>query len=130
MHWGVQGERCPNEGQRSLATRLVDAGADIVVGSHTHRLQGDGRVGEGYVAYGLGNYAWYTQSPETTAVTGVLSLTVQPAPSGDGVATVTDAAWEPARIGLDGLPEATTGGAADAFDADRLRLRECAGLAP
>ena len=41
-------------------------GADVVVGSHAHRLQGDGPLGGGYVAYGLGNYAWYTQSAETS----------------------------------------------------------------
>src|SRR5690349_18050992 len=34
LHWGVQGERCPSADQRSLARRLVSAGADVVVGSH------------------------------------------------------------------------------------------------
>ena len=58
------------------------------------------------MAYGLGNYAWYTQPSDATSVTGVLTLTVQPAPSRDASATVTEAAWEPARIGADGLPEA------------------------
>ena len=38
-----------------------------------------GGSGRGYVAYGLGNYAWYTQSSEATSTTGVLTLTVQPA---------------------------------------------------
>ena len=50
MHWGIQGQQCPSVGQRSLAVRLVERGADVVVGSHAHRLQGDGRLGEGYVA--------------------------------------------------------------------------------
>lgn len=130
MHWGVQGERCPSDAQRSMAADLVETGADIVVGSHTHRLQGDGRMGDGYVAYGLGNYAWYTQSSEATSVTGVLMLTVQPAPSRDGRATVTDAMWEPARIGAGGLPTPMAGSAAAGFDADLAALRACAGLAP
>ena len=56
----------PQREQRSLAADLVKAGADIVFGSHAHRLQGDGRLGRGYVAYGLGNYAWYTQSSEAS----------------------------------------------------------------
>jgi len=124
MHWGIQGEACPSEGQRSLARDLVAAGADVVVGSHTHALQGDGRVGEGYVAYGLGNYAWYTQSPEPT---GVLTLTVRPPTSPEGRATVTGARWDPARVGTDGLPAplADTAG----FAARLAALRECAGLA-
>ena len=96
LHWGVQGQACPSSGQRSLARRLVGAGADVVVGSHAHVVQGGGPVGTGYVAYGLGNYAWYQPSDS-----GVLTLTVEP----DG--TVTDSAWQPARVGADGLPVAT-----------------------
>ncbi len=128
MHWGVQGERCPDDAQRSLAADLVDSGADIVVGSHTHQLQGDGRLGDGYVAYGLGNFAWYTQASEATSVTGVLTLTVKPAPSRTGRATVTRTEWEPARIGADGLPVKMDRAAVAGFEADRAALRACSGL--
>jgi poly-gamma-glutamate capsule biosynthesis protein CapA/YwtB (metallophosphatase superfamily) len=128
MHWGIQGQRCPTEGQRSLAARLVERGADVVVGSHAHRLQGAGRLGDGYVAYGLGNYAWYTPSSGADPDTGVLTLTVQPAASPQGRATVTDAVWEPARIGADGLPRPVAGPAADGFAAELTGLRACAGL--
>lgn len=130
MHWGVQGERCPNDAQRSLASDLIEAGGDLVVGSHTHLLQGDGRMGEGYVAYGLGNYAWYTQSAEATPATGVLTLTVQPAQAPQGRAKVTDASWEGAEIGADGLPTPLTGGAAAGFEDDVTALRGCADLTP
>ncbi|MDP3892695.1 CapA family protein [Nocardioides sp.] len=129
LHWGVQGERCPSDLQRTLAADVVEAGADIVVGSHAHRLQGDGRLGDGYVAYGLGNYAWYTQATEATSVTGVLTLTVRPGPSPAGRARVTDAVWEPARIGGDGLPRPMDRSAAAGFDTTRDELRTCAGLA-
>ena len=128
MHWGIQGERCPSEGQRTLAADLFEAGADIVVGSHTHGLQGDGRMADGYVAYGLGNYAWYTQASEPTSMTGVLTFTVRPPPSGAARARVTKAAWEPARIGADGLPAPVAGSAAAGFGAELATLRECAGL--
>lgn len=128
LHWGIQGERCPSEDQRSLATDVVEAGGDVVVGSHTHLLQGDGRLGEGYVAYGLGNYAWYTQSTEPSPATGVLTLTVRPARSPSGRARVTDAAWEGAVIGADGLPRALTGSAVADFDDDVAALRGCTGL--
>ncbi|WP_121258503.1 CapA family protein [Nocardioides ferulae] len=125
LHWGVQGEACPTEGQRTLATRLVRAGADIIVGSHAHRLQGDGRVGPGYVAYGLGNYAWYTPSEEAT---GVLTLTVRPAAAPAGRARVADASWTPARIGASGLPEEVTGPEAPDFQSRLAGLRACAGF--
>jgi poly-gamma-glutamate synthesis protein (capsule biosynthesis protein) len=128
LHWGVQGEACPDGRQRALARRLVDAGADLVVGSHAHRLQGDGRLGPGYVAYGLGNYAWYTQDG-VSAETGVLTLTVRP-PGADGRARVTDARWSPARIGADGLPAPLPNRDLAAFASTRSELRACAGLVP
>lgn len=123
LHWGIQGDRCPSDQQRRLATRLVERGADVVVGSHAHVLQGDGRLGEGYVAYGLGNYAWYQPSADPT---GVLTLTVRPGPAGR--ATVTKARWGPALIGGDGLPEPLAGQAVDDFRVGLRDLRTCAGL--
>jgi poly-gamma-glutamate synthesis protein (capsule biosynthesis protein) len=130
LHWGVQGEGCPSRDQRSLAAELVDAGADIVVGSHAHRLQGDGRLGNAYVAYGLGNYAWYSPGDATTSRTGVLYLTVRPRTAGRRPPDVVRAAWAPARIGADGLPATATPADATAFRSDRTSLRACAGLAP
>jgi poly-gamma-glutamate synthesis protein (capsule biosynthesis protein) len=123
LHWGVQGESCPSADQRSLARRLVGAGADLVVGSHAHELQGDGRLGPGYVAYGLGNFAWYSPGP-----TGVLTLTVQPPREPAGRARVTATSWWPATIGADGLAAPDSGAAAAASRDRRRALRECAGL--
>lgn len=123
LHWGVQGERCPSDDQRSLARRLVASGADVVVGSHAHELQGDGRLGPGYVAYGLGNFAWYSPGP-----TGVLTLTVRPPREPAGRAEVTASRWWPATIGADGLATRDTGAAAAASRDHRSALRECAGL--
>ena len=128
LHWGIQGQRCPSADQRSLAAALVDAGADIVAGSHAHQLQGDGRLGGGYVAYGLGNFAWYSPGDAATSRTGVLHLTVRPRAAGPRPPYVVRAAWSPARIGADGLP--SPAGPADAADfrTDRESLRACSGL--
>ena len=123
LHWGIQGERCPSTDQRDLAARLVGAGADVVVGTHAHQLQGDGRLGRGYVAYGLGNFAWYSPGP-----TGVLTLTVRPPREPAGRARVVRSAWWPAVIGADGLPVRVRGSAAAGFAAQRETLRACAGL--
>jgi poly-gamma-glutamate capsule biosynthesis protein CapA/YwtB (metallophosphatase superfamily) len=123
LHWGVQGERCPSPEQRMLARRLVGAGADVVVGTHAHLLQGDGRLGKGYVAYGLGNFAWYSPGP-----TGVLTLTVRAPRERSAPARVLRSEWWAAEIGTDGLARRVTGAAAAAFDADRASLRACAGF--
>lgn len=125
LHWGIQGERCPSTDQRALAADLVDAGADVVVGSHAHLVQGDGPLGPGYVAYGLGNYAWYTQDG-ATARTGVLTLTVRPPADPTGRAHVTRARWSPARIGPDGLPAPVGGADARRFRTEQRALRDCA----
>jgi poly-gamma-glutamate synthesis protein (capsule biosynthesis protein) len=95
----------------------------VVAGSHAHRLQGDGRLGAGYVAYGLGNFAWYSPGP-----TGVLTLTVRPPREPAGRGEVTRSRWWPAEIGADGLPSPLSAQGAADFRAERRILRACAGL--
>ncbi|MDT4994126.1 MAG: hypothetical protein QOH97_4018 [Actinoplanes sp.] len=77
-HWGIEGDRCPTSRQRDFAAGLIDAGADIIVGAHTHVLQGAGRSGAAYVAYGLGNFLWYSSGlyQPFSARAGILQLTV------------------------------------------------------
>lgn len=123
LHWGVQGDSCPGDEQATLAAQLADAGATAVVGSHTHRLQGSGMLGDTYVAYGLGNFIWYTQASEATSTTGVLTLTIE-----DG--RVTGEAWAPARIAADGLPRFADGTDAEQMTADFHNLRGCTDLDP
>lgn len=124
LHWGIQGDSCPSDAQVELAESLAEAEADIVVGSHTHRLQGAGTVDGGtYLAYGLGNFVWYTQASEASTATGVLTLTVE---DGD----VVDEAWAPAIIESDGLPRFTGDPPSDLVGTPFGDLRECAGLAP
>ena len=40
MHWGIERDEKPQEYQRTLGRQLIDAGADLVIGSHPHVLQG------------------------------------------------------------------------------------------
>jgi poly-gamma-glutamate synthesis protein (capsule biosynthesis protein) len=74
LHWGTELVTCPTLRQRTLAGELERAGADVVVGSHAHRLLGAGAHGTTYVDYGLGNFIFSTQGAGAT--TGVLRLTV------------------------------------------------------
>ncbi|HEU4542644.1 MAG TPA: CapA family protein [Jiangellaceae bacterium] len=123
LHWGVQGQSCPSQAQTELARTMAGAGADVVVGSHTHRLQGAGMLGDTFVAYGLGNFAWYTQASDETTATGVLTVTF------DGGA-VADHEWAPAVIGSDGLPHPVSGAGADQMTEDLAQLATCADLEP
>lgn len=58
LHWGTERLTCPTGVQMTLARELHDAGADLIVGSHAHRVQGDGYLDGAFVAYGLGNFVW------------------------------------------------------------------------
>jgi poly-gamma-glutamate synthesis protein (capsule biosynthesis protein) len=75
LHWGAERETCPNGAQQRLAAALADAGADIVVGTHAHRLQGAGFLGRTFVGYGLGNFDFYANGAEAES-TGVVRVTI------------------------------------------------------
>ena len=74
LHWGTQLDACPNPLQEPLAQVLVKAGADIIVGTHAHVLLGGGYLGSAFVDYGLGNFAFYDNSPPENA-SGSLVIT-------------------------------------------------------
>lgn len=58
IHWGVERESVPNDTQMMLGRAAIDAGADLVVGSHPHVIQG-WEVYEGrYIVYSLGNFCF------------------------------------------------------------------------
>ena len=120
LHWGTELVTCPTLRQRTLADSLLAAGADVVVGSHAHRLLGAGLHGRGYVDYGLGNFIFSTQG--AGAVSGVLKLTV-------ASRTVVREQWTPAVI-RGGIPHPVTGARADAQLAQWNHLRGCADLRP
>lgn len=122
LHWGVERDTCPSQNQQELASRLVAAGADIVVGGHAHRLQGAGRMGDAVVGYGLGNFAFYAGSPEAAA-TGVLSVQA-------GGSEPLDYEWHPARIDGNGSPVPLSGQVARDARKTWADLRSCTGLQP
>ena len=56
IHWGTEKETYPDGSQRDLAHRIIDAGADAVIGHHPHVLQGIELYKSGVIAYSLGNF--------------------------------------------------------------------------
>ncbi|MFF0867733.1 CapA family protein [Nonomuraea sp. NPDC003560] len=121
LHWGTEMQKCPNEAQRSLAPKLVAAGADVVVGGHAHILLGAGYLDNAYVSYGMGNFVFYNSTPGTTGRTGVLTLTI------NGRKVLKDQ-WTPATI-QGGIPIPMTGTARTQAVSDWKALRACSGLA-
>ncbi len=119
MHWGTEGQACPDPDQLSLAPRLAAAGASIIIGAHAHMLQGSGWLGHTFVAYGMGNFLWWERSYSTS--TGVLELTLHPR------APLT-ARFVPAVVSRTGQPVALRGGPAHRAAAHYASLRACTGL--
>ncbi|MDB4222427.1 CapA family protein [Granulosicoccus sp.] len=58
-HAGLEHYPLPQSFWRSRYKRLVEAGADIVIGSHPHVVQGYERVGSSIIFYSLGNMFFY-----------------------------------------------------------------------
>jgi hypothetical protein len=56
VHWGDEYAKFASQEQKDAAMRLVAAGADFVVGHHTHVIQDNIILGNSKVFYGLGNF--------------------------------------------------------------------------
>lgn len=55
LHWGYEFINYPNIGQKQLAHWLIDEGADLVVGMHSHVAQGVEEYKGKFIYYSLGN---------------------------------------------------------------------------
>ena len=61
MHWGEENINYPLRSQKMQAKELIDNGADLIVGTHPHVIQGHEKYKGKYVFYSLGNFFF----PET-----------------------------------------------------------------
>jgi poly-gamma-glutamate capsule biosynthesis protein CapA/YwtB (metallophosphatase superfamily) len=68
-HWGPEYTARPNWNQLRYARIAVEAGADLVVGNHTHVVQAVQEINGVPVFYGLGNFvfdqAWSTETTQS-----------------------------------------------------------------
>lgn len=56
LHWGTEYQHEPNDDQLNLAKRLLGAPEiDLIIGHHVHVVQPFEKLGDKWVAYGLGN---------------------------------------------------------------------------
>jgi poly-gamma-glutamate synthesis protein (capsule biosynthesis protein) len=96
LHWGHELLDRISREQREFAHAIIDAGADIVIGHHSHVLQGVERYRKGLIAYSLGNFVFDFTDPRTRE-TGVLRVVI----SEEGVVSHS---FTPAVIGRDYFP--------------------------
>lgn len=83
LHWGIEGSDSPTDAQRELARELAEAGADVILGHHSHVLQGGEFLetprGRSYVIYSLGNFI-SAQRGASNMLAGMLRLELQKEP--------------------------------------------------
>jgi hypothetical protein len=68
-HWGAEYNRSPVGNQRSLAAAWSEAGADLILGAHSHVAGAIEEVGDTPIFYSLGNFIfdqnWRTETMES-----------------------------------------------------------------
>jgi poly-gamma-glutamate synthesis protein (capsule biosynthesis protein) len=67
-HWGEEYTPNPTRRQRELARFAIESGATLIAGNHAHVVAAAGPLGDGYIAYALGNFVfdqdWSTETTE------------------------------------------------------------------
>lgn len=81
VHWGAEYQASPTTRQRSIATALSEAGADVIWGHHPHILQAVERPGRGdgtqtLVMYSLGNALFDQFVPDDTRQSALVMVTL------------------------------------------------------
>lgn len=97
IHWGIERNTQPEAYQREMGHQYIDAGADLVVGSHPHVLQGIESYNGKWILYSLGNFVFGSSIPETMLVNASVdencetALSLVPATSSAGYTRELDA---------------------------------------
>ncbi|MFW6008533.1 MAG: CapA family protein, partial [archaeon] len=71
IHWGEENINYPLRSQRVKAKELINAGADLIIGTHPHVIQGYEQYKNKYIFYSLGNFFF----PDTNNKTGKIKRT-------------------------------------------------------
>ncbi len=94
LHWGTEYQSAPTPEQQALARQLLASpDIDFIIGAHVHVVQPIEKIGDKYVAYGMGNFLSNQGSPNTPTPSQdgmILQVAVQEQPNGSFKATKVD----------------------------------------
>lgn len=84
LHWGVEHQHDPTEEQLAQAKEVLGAAEiELILGHHAHVVQPFERIGDEWVAYGLGNHVARHEEPTGMTEEGVAArFTFQRGPNG------------------------------------------------
>ena len=77
FHWGKELVYTPFDSQKELAHRCIDAGADLIYGSHSHCLQPVEEYGNGLILYSMGNWVFGGSTAPTDMDTAIIQVQLQ-----------------------------------------------------
>lgn len=95
-HWGYEGSFVPNRDQIALGRAAIEAGADIVWGSHPHVLQPVEVWEKGIIFYSLGNFVFGGNGKPRDFDTAVIRQEILRHP--DGTVTLGETVLLPACV--------------------------------
>lgn len=120
MHWGWEDEPDPSPRLRAFARRMIDAGADMVVGGHPHVTQGADYYRGKPIIYSLGNFLFNGFDTPATTTGWVLSARVDRT-------GVVDWRTHVARLDANGVPHPDPTASSPCASPDRKTINQCAG---
>ena len=74
VHWGSENTDLVEASQRELAKKYVESGVDLIIGDHSHCLQGVDYIDDVPVFYSLGNY-WFNSKTVDTGIAEIVLAT-------------------------------------------------------
>ena len=77
LHWGDEGSYDVNNLQKEQGHAAIDAGADVVIGSHPHTLQPCEEYNGKYIYYSMGNWSFGGNTAPRDPDTIILKLKVE-----------------------------------------------------
>jgi len=95
MHGGVEYRATPTTEQKDLAHQIIDAGANIVIGHHTHTAEGVEEYKSGLIFYSLGNFAFWQPFGYWTEHSFIAEIELKPNGEVDYNPVAIDAGWQP-----------------------------------
>lgn len=94
-HWGDEMDYKPNNNQVKLGRATVDAGADLVIGHHSHRINPIEYYNGKYICYSLGNFSFAGNTKPSDMSTYIFQIKMRVK---DGAATSEQIKLIPSRI--------------------------------
>ncbi len=64
LHWGIELSTQPLKQQEQIARQLIDSGANLIIGHHSHTIQKIEIYKAGLIAFSLGNFIFTPGSPK------------------------------------------------------------------